>query len=218
MNYRQAYVNLITKAKRRELGDLDPNQKYEWHHYFPVCFLRDRSINTKTVPLTLREHWIAHKLLFKMFPRPGTAAALLCMGKRTPKMNSRKFEALRLSLHKHNWTQTQEGRKYFSDLMKERWDSGEWDTDAVRQRCLEMGRKAQAKWKEEGNHPLSSPQARVASSERAKLRNKEMNAWLNKEKAKVVRICDKCGAHIRGSMGNMTQHQRSSKCKPQNKS
>jgi hypothetical protein len=212
VNYRQAYVNLIAKAKRRELGDLDPDQRYEWHHYFPVCFWRDRSVNTKTVPLTLREHWIAHKLLFKMFPRPGTATALLCMGKRTPKMNSRKFEALRLSLHRHNWTQTQEGRKYFSDLMKERWDSGEWDTDAVRQRCREMGRKIQVKWKEEGGHPLSSEAARQSSSERAKARNKEMNARLNKEKGKVARICDKCGAQIRGTMGNMKQHQRGSKC------
>lgn len=218
MNYRQAYVNLIARAKQRKPGDLDPNQKYEWHHYFPVCFWRDRSVNTKTVPLTLREHWIAHKLLFKIFPRTGTATALLLMGKRTPKMNSRKFEALRLTLHEHNWTKTEEGRKYSSNLMKQRWDSGEWDKDVVRQRCSEMGRKVQEKWKETGNHPLSSTQARVASSERAKLRNKEMNAWLNKEKGNVVRICDKCGACIRGGMGNMTQHQRSRKCKPQNES
>jgi hypothetical protein len=32
------------------------------------------------------------------------------------------------------------------------------------------------------------------------------------EEGKVVRICDKCGAQIRGTMGNMTQHQRGSKC------
>lgn len=206
MNYRQAYVNLISKAKQRELGDLDPNQKYEWHHYFPVCFWRDRSINTKTVPLTLREHWIAHKLLYKLFPCPGTATALLYMAKRTSEINSRKFEALRLALHEHNWTKTKEGRLYLSERMKRRWDEGEWNQDEIRKRWSEGSKRNQAKWKLNGNHPWSSSSARKASSKRAQERNS------------VSSLCDKCGAVIGGGAGNMTQHQRGSKCKPQNES
>ena len=206
MNYRQAYVALISKAKERAATKLDASEKYELHHYFPVCLWRDKSQNTKVVPLTLREHWIAHKLLYKMFPGPGTAAALLCMGKRTPRMNSRKFEALRLMLHEHNWTKTREGRLYLSEQMKRRWEEGEWNQDEIRRKWSEGSKRNQAQWKLNGNHPLSSSSARKASSKRAQERNS------------VSSLCHRCGAVIGGGVGNMTQHQRGSKCKPQNES
>ena len=218
MDYKQAYVNLISRAKRRRAKDLNPLQKYEWHHYFPVCFWRNRSQNTKTVPLTLREHWIAHRLLFKLFPSPGTATALLLMGKRTPKMNSRKFEALRLIIHQHNWTKTKEGRALLSEQTRENWRQGVYATDKARKAWSEHGQKLQREWKESGMHPLSSDAARQKASERAKARNKEMNTWLNKEKGKVTRVCEKCGTTVNGSLGNMKQHQRGRKCKPQNES
>lgn len=209
-------MNLIARAKQRKAEDLDPSQKYEWHHYFPVCFWRDRSQNTKTVPLTLREHWIAHRLLFKLFPAPGTAAALLYMGKRTrtPKMNSRKFEALRIAAHEHNWTKTEKGKAFLSKRSKEGWGQGVYATEKARKAWSEHGRKLQQEWKENGGHPLSSEAARQKSSERASARNREMNAWLNKEKGSVRRVCDKCGAVIRGTMGNMKQHQKGRKCRP----
>jgi hypothetical protein len=218
MNYARVYVNLINKAKQRLSIDLDPDQKYEWHHYFPVCFWRNKNVNTKTVPLTLREHWVAHRLLFKMFPGKGTATALLFMSKRDPKMNSRKFEEIRRVTSEHNWTKTKEGRAFLSRQIKQRMIDGWTCPETARQKISETSKRTQEKWKEEGNHPLSSAQARVASSERAKLRNRDMNAWLNKEKGKVVKICDKCGAQIRGGAGNMTQHQRGRKCNPQNES
>lgn len=216
MNYKQAYVNLIARAKQRNTKDLDPSQKYELHHYFPVCFWKDRSQNTKTVPLTLREHWIAHRLLFKLFPSPGTAAALIYMGKRMPKMNSRKFEALRLVVHEYNWTKTEQGKAFLSKQMKERWEQGACATEKARKAWSKHARKLQEKWKENGDHPLSSGAAKQRSSERAKIRNKEMNAWLNRQKGKVEHICDKCGAIVRGTMGNMKQHQRGRKCHPPN--
>lgn len=216
MDYRQAYVNLIVKAKQRKAEDLDPLQKYEWHHYFPVCLWRDRSQNIKTVPLTLREHWIAHRLLFKLFPVSGTAAALMCMGKRTPQMNSRKFEALRLTVHEYNWAKTEEGRLFLSKQAKEGWEQDIYATEKARKAWSEHGRKLQKEWKTNGKHPLSSDAARQKSSERAKARNREMNIWLNKEKSKVERVCDKCGAIVRGTLGNMKQHQRGRKCSPSN--
>jgi hypothetical protein len=100
--------------------------------------------------------------------------------------------------------------------MKRRVAAGWTISEEGRQKISETSKKTQDRWREEGGHPLSSDKARAASSERAKARNKEMNAWLNKEKGKVVRTCDKCGAQIRGTMGNMKQHQRGSKCRPQN--
>lgn len=218
MNYRQTYVSLIARAKQRKAEDLDPSQKYEWHHYFPVCFWRDRKVNTKTVPLTLREHWVAHRLLFKMFPCKGTAAALVCMSGRMPNMNSRKFESIRVAVHEHNWAKTKEGRAFLSEQTRRRWENGAYLTEKTKRAWSKHGRNMQEKWKENGTHPLSSDSARQKSSERAKARNKEMNAWLNKEKGKVERVCDKCGAVIRGTMGNMKQHQRGRKCNPQNES
>ena len=214
MDYRQAYIRLIEKGKRRAKEKLDPNEKYEWHHYFPVCFWKNKQENTKMVPLTLREHWIAHRLLFKMFPCKGTAVALVFMSKRDPKMNSRKFGKIRSTVSEFNWTKTQEGRIFLSQQMKQRWEEGVYDTEKARQARSKRSKAMQAQWKENGNHPLSSDYARQRSSERAKKRNQEMNKWLNKEKAKIVRICDKCGAEIRGPMGNMKQHQRGRKCKP----
>jgi len=216
MDYRQAYVNLIAKAKKRTAECLDPNQKYEWHHYFPVCFWKDRKTNTKTVPLTLREHWIAHRLLFKLFPCQGTATALVCMSKRDPKMNSRKFEKIRAITSECNWTKTKEGQAFLSQEMVRRWNEGVYSTEKARQAWSKHGKSLQARWREEGGHPLSSDSARQKSSERARARNKQMNAWLNKEKGKVVRTCDKCGAQIRGTMGNMKLHQRGSRCRPRN--
>lgn len=214
MDCRQAYVRLIERAKARTEENLDPSQKYEWHHYFPVCFWRNKQENTKVVPLTLREHWIAHRLLFKMFPCKGTAAALVFMSKRDSKMNSRKFEKIRSTVSEFNWTKTQKGRIFLSQQMKQRWEEGVYDTEKARQAWSKRSKALQAQWKESGNHPLSSDYARQRSSERAKKRNQEMNKWLNKEKAKIVRICDKCGAEIRGPIGNMKQHQRGRKCKP----
>jgi hypothetical protein len=214
MDYRQAYVRLIERAKERTEDNLDLNQKYEWHHYFPICFWSDRKENKKIVPLTLREHWIAHRLLFKMFPCQGTVAALLCMSKRDPRMNSRKFERLRRVLSEHNWTKTPEGRAFLSQQMKRRIAEGWAISQEGRQKISEATKETQQRWREEGGHPLSSDEARAASSERAKARNKEMNAWLNKEKGKVVRTCNRCGAQIKGTMGNMKQHQRGRKCIP----
>lgn len=214
MDYRKVYVRLIERAKERAEKDLDVDKKYEWHHYFPICFWRNRQKNKKIVPLTLREHWIAHRLLFKMFPCQGTVAALICMSKRDPKMNSRKFERLRQILSSHNWTKTPEGRAFLSQQMKRRIAEGWIISDEGREKISETSKKTQEKWKQEGGHPLSSNKARTASSERAKARNREMNAWLNKEKGKVVRICDRCGATVKGTMGNMKQHQKGRKCIP----
>ena len=212
MDYRQIYVDLIARAKLLTLEDLDSRQQYEWHHYFPVCFWNDRSRNNKTVPLTLREHWVAHRLLFKIFPSKGMGAALVCMSKRDPKMNSRKFEEIKRQVAGHNWAKTEEGRAFLSEQARLRWQQGGYDTEKAKNAWSLHCKKLQIQWKEEGSHPLSSERARLASSERAKKRNKEMNAWLNKVKGSVERTCEKCGATIKGGLGNMKQHQRGRKC------
>lgn len=59
MNYLHVYLDLIRKAKTR-----DKNFKGENHHYFPKCIFGD---NDKTVKLTFKEHFVAHRLLAKIF-------------------------------------------------------------------------------------------------------------------------------------------------------
>jgi len=60
MNYLKIYVNLVKKAKNR-IVDL---QNYEKHHVFPKSIYGK---NDYVVKLTLREHYIAHALLCKIF-------------------------------------------------------------------------------------------------------------------------------------------------------
>ena len=60
MNYLKHYIKLIRKAESR-----DGIPEYtEWHHIFPKSIYGK---NNKVVALTLREHYIAHALLEKIF-------------------------------------------------------------------------------------------------------------------------------------------------------
>ena len=61
MNYLKHYINLMKKAKHR---NVDVSETYEKHHIFPESIYGE---NTKVVNLTCREHYIAHKLLWKAF-------------------------------------------------------------------------------------------------------------------------------------------------------
>lgn len=59
MNYLKQYVKLMNKAKNRGL----PEEPYEQHHIFPRSIYGD---NENLVALTIREHLIAHLLLWKL--------------------------------------------------------------------------------------------------------------------------------------------------------
>jgi hypothetical protein len=61
--YCQWYQNLVTKAKERVLDDTVYQEK---HHIIPKCF-GGNDLPTNLVSLTLREHYIAHLLLSKMY-------------------------------------------------------------------------------------------------------------------------------------------------------
>ena len=60
MNYFKHYISLIKNAKFRNVESL----VYEKHHIFPESIYGK---NGSTVNLTCREHYIAHKLLWKAF-------------------------------------------------------------------------------------------------------------------------------------------------------
>lgn len=60
MDYKKIYDNLINTRRNRKI---DSNIIYEKHHIIPKCFGGGNGLNI--IKLTFKEHFIAHKLLFK---------------------------------------------------------------------------------------------------------------------------------------------------------
>ena len=63
MNYQRIYNQLINNAK---LHNILENKYYEIHHIIPKC-LNGNDNEENLVKLTLREHYIAHKLLAEIY-------------------------------------------------------------------------------------------------------------------------------------------------------
>lgn len=64
MNYKKIYESLILRAKNRDVIE----GYTEKHHILPVCIGGDSS-KENIVRLTPEEHYLAHQLLVKMFPK-----------------------------------------------------------------------------------------------------------------------------------------------------
>jgi hypothetical protein len=97
MNYKEVYGSLINSARNRGT----PTQ-CEKHHVIPRCFGgSDEPDNL--VSLTLREHYIAHLLLYRMQthkrPKFQMQKAVVMMGGKT-KSNSRVYESLKVDYGK----------------------------------------------------------------------------------------------------------------------
>ncbi len=92
--YYQWYQNLVTKAKNRILDNTVYQEK---HHIIPKCF-GGNDLPTNLVSLTLREHYIAHLLLSKMYhgePKRKMMYALWRMLLQEKTRGSRIFEMYR---------------------------------------------------------------------------------------------------------------------------
>ena len=104
MHYLKQYSKLIRNAQQRDAGT-------EKHHVFPRSIFGD---NSTIVLLTLREHYVAHKLLFHICKErygshPNTykmANAVIMMGNRC----SRHYELARQHFVENHHTKTEEGR------------------------------------------------------------------------------------------------------------
>lgn len=64
MNYTKIYDKIINKAKSRTIDD---KTYYEVHHIVPQC-LNGTNEENNLVKLTLKEHYICHKLLCEIYP------------------------------------------------------------------------------------------------------------------------------------------------------
>ena len=90
MNYKKIYDSLVQKAQNRVL-----NGYVEKHHIIPKCIGGDNA-NSNIVRLSAKEHFIAHKLLVRIYPNTkGVWYALIAMG-RIVEFKSRIFQSERL--------------------------------------------------------------------------------------------------------------------------
>lgn len=97
MNYRWHYDRLIETRRQRERVE---GQYYERHHVIMRSMGGDNS-DENLVYLTAREHFVAHRLLIKIFPNRKTTYAFVCLCKFLQKRSSfipssRSFEEARL--------------------------------------------------------------------------------------------------------------------------
>ena len=94
MNYKKQYANLIKKAKRRE----SPEGYSEKHHIRPRS-MGGKDTKKNLVKLTAREHFVAHILLVKMYPKQYSlikAVNMMCMvGNKQLRTNNRMYGWLR---------------------------------------------------------------------------------------------------------------------------
>lgn len=67
MNYNKIYNDMIENAKTKIRSKKDGNY-YEIHHIIPVC-MNGTNDKDNLVLLTAREHFMAHKLLHKIYPK-----------------------------------------------------------------------------------------------------------------------------------------------------
>ena len=98
MNYTKIYDNLIFKAKNRILSSEIYSEK---HHILPKCLGGKNNIENIVI-LTAREHFIAHKLLKKIYPNYRKLAFAFFMmnvsSKNHKRITGKKYEILKKNL------------------------------------------------------------------------------------------------------------------------
>lgn len=91
MNYRKIHDAIIGSAKSREI---DPLLNYERHHIIPKA-MGGTDEDSNLVRLTVREHFVVHMLLWRIYRNRQMASALWMM------TNCRRYKAFRLSSRRY---------------------------------------------------------------------------------------------------------------------
>lgn len=89
MDYENIYAKLIEKRKLNP-----PDEFYDRHHIVPRCMNGSDDIEN-LVSLTYREHFVAHRLLLKIYPENLYLYRALLLMSRYKKDTSRMFTHLR---------------------------------------------------------------------------------------------------------------------------
>lgn len=117
MNYRKVYVRIVTLAKaqqysglrprsKRDLKRNFPNKYFEFHHILPKSMFPNwKEKESNIVPLTAREHFFCHQLLYKIYPGHSMTCALYHLSNRLKieaKVTSREYERIRIEFVKRH--------------------------------------------------------------------------------------------------------------------
>lgn len=138
MNYGKVYCDLIYRAKTRS-STID---NMERHHAFPYHWFNEdekKSYDWSIVLLTRKEHFIAHRLLVKIFP--DSQEAKMAFGRminttakrKKYKPSSRVYETAKEELivsikaYRRDPVKDKHRRKVCSKRMKELWNQGYFD-------------------------------------------------------------------------------------------
>lgn len=126
MNYRNIYNNLISKGKIRERINILPKY-FEKHHIRPKS-LKGTEDPLNIVKLTAREHFIAHKLLYKIYPKNEKVIfTIYMMSNFNKKMTGKFYEELKIKRSKliskklKGRKHTEESKKKMSNAKKGRY-------------------------------------------------------------------------------------------------
>lgn len=119
MNHKAVYDGLIIKAKSENREKLKRDDKnfvyYEKHHIVPTC-LGGANSQENLVLLTAKEHFVAHKLLNKIYPENRKLINAVWMmsvckkgGLRDYRVSAREYEILKIE-HSLNVSEAHTGR------------------------------------------------------------------------------------------------------------
>ena len=119
MNYKHIYMCIVAHAKSQQLESLRPQNKndlkrnfkgqyFEFHHILPKSMFPNWSTrDSNIVPLTAREHFFCHQLLYKIYPTHSMICALYHLINRINykentkiKITSREYERIKIEFSK----------------------------------------------------------------------------------------------------------------------
>ena len=165
MNYQKLYNQLIEKRRKFPLtqNKKDPTYVYsEAHHIIPKC-LNGTDDPNNIINLTAREHFIAHYLLWKIYPCDEILLAFYMFKKGNPHScckrnfkNSRVYETARLAYHEWN-VRVHTGVKQSEERVKHRTElnRGQKRTPEQKKHISEGRKKSQ---KTKGHIPWNKGQ------------------------------------------------------------
>lgn len=136
MNYIKLYHDLIKKAKT-EIRNKGPKTYYETHHIKPIC-LGGSDSKDNLVLLTPKEHYMAHYLLYKIYPevrgiRGGFYGMQMRGSSKKRILKAHQYENIRIKMiddfrKRSSWNkglklppQSEESNKKRSETLKEFW-------------------------------------------------------------------------------------------------
>ena len=138
INYKLKYHNFIDKRRQRPLTR---EKGYALHHILPKS-LGGTNEDSNMVKLSHREHWVAHRMLAKMYSgknRTKMYHALWYMAKTSPyKCNSRTYEHIKLEhskITKRQWKNGTLSKKAHSDRFKKLWQDPVWRAKLLEKRA-----------------------------------------------------------------------------------